>query len=105
MQTVVDRWEGSLCATGGAIVPHKSFWYLIDFHWTNDKWDYRSISELPGNLLIKDLNQHRHILNRLEPHEAEETLGVYLSMNGDETKQVEILREKAQQFADNIRTS
>ena len=31
MQQVVDRWEGSVRATGGALVPSKSYWYLLDF--------------------------------------------------------------------------
>ena len=34
MQTVVDRWEGGICATGGALVPLKSHWHLTDFVWT-----------------------------------------------------------------------
>jgi len=31
MQQSVDKWEGLLRATGGALVPMKCFWYLIDF--------------------------------------------------------------------------
>ncbi len=31
LQGAVDLWEGSLKATCGAIVPEKTFWYLIDF--------------------------------------------------------------------------
>jgi hypothetical protein len=31
LQQSVDTWEGSLKATCGAIVPEKTFWYLIDF--------------------------------------------------------------------------
>ena len=34
MQVVVDRWEGGLRATGGALVPSKSYWYMIDFKWS-----------------------------------------------------------------------
>ena len=30
-QRVMDEWEGSLRATGGALVPSKSMWHLIDF--------------------------------------------------------------------------
>jgi hypothetical protein len=33
LQEAVDRWEGVLSATGGAIVPEKTYWYLIDFCW------------------------------------------------------------------------
>jgi hypothetical protein len=31
MQSALDHWEGGLKATGGALVPEKSYWYLIDF--------------------------------------------------------------------------
>jgi hypothetical protein len=31
MQSALDQWEGGLKATGGALVPEKSYWYLIDF--------------------------------------------------------------------------
>jgi hypothetical protein len=36
MQDTVDHWEGGLCATGGAIEPWKSYWYLIDWEWRSD---------------------------------------------------------------------
>ena len=31
MQEAIDRWEGGLKATGGAIVPRKSWVYALDF--------------------------------------------------------------------------
>jgi len=31
MQQLVGKWEGLLHTTGGALVPTKCFWYLIDF--------------------------------------------------------------------------
>jgi hypothetical protein len=33
MQQALDLWEGGIRATGGAIVPEKSHWDLIDFKW------------------------------------------------------------------------
>ena len=38
MQQAIDHWEGVLRATGGALVPEKSYWYLINFVWTGDRW-------------------------------------------------------------------
>jgi hypothetical protein len=38
MQQVVNRWEGGIRATGGVLVPVKSYWFLIDFLWTGKKW-------------------------------------------------------------------
>jgi hypothetical protein len=42
MQAVVDHWEGGVRATGGALVPAKSWWYLIDFVWENNACGYCS---------------------------------------------------------------
>jgi hypothetical protein len=43
MQKGLDLWEGLLKATGGALVPEKSYWYLIDFkcrmaHGSTPQW-------------------------------------------------------------------
>jgi hypothetical protein len=38
MQRALDTWEGALRAMGGAIVPEKSFWYLIGFQWIEGAW-------------------------------------------------------------------
>jgi hypothetical protein len=38
MQQALDHWEGGLKATGGALVPSKSYWYLINFVWTGEHW-------------------------------------------------------------------
>jgi hypothetical protein len=38
MQQAINHWEGGLKATGGALVPEKSYWYLIDFVWTGKQW-------------------------------------------------------------------
>jgi hypothetical protein len=33
-QSALDHWSRSLIAFGGALCPVKSFYYLINFHWT-----------------------------------------------------------------------
>jgi hypothetical protein len=56
MQRMLDHWAGCLRATGGALVPAKSYWYVIDFKWNQRKlnWEYKSIAELPGFLILRD---------------------------------------------------
>jgi hypothetical protein len=54
MQGFMQHWEGGLRATGGALRMDKSFWYLIDFEWKNNKWQYRSICDMPGNISVRD---------------------------------------------------
>jgi hypothetical protein len=50
MQNMLNHWKGGLRATGGALVPEKSYWYGIDFSWdpVNYTWQYKTIEELPG---------------------------------------------------------
>jgi hypothetical protein len=54
LQPAVDRWEGLLRASGGAIEPSKSWWVLVDFVWDDnlDDFRYRSIDEMPGALTV-----------------------------------------------------
>ena len=35
IQHSLNAWRSGIHASGGAIVPEKSHWYLIDFKWTN----------------------------------------------------------------------
>jgi hypothetical protein len=84
MQQAVDHWEGGLKATVGALVPEKSFWYLIDFVWTGEKWRYAMKEDIPGGLLIKDMNNIGQAPpHRYEASKAQKTLGMFLAMDGN----------------------
>jgi len=84
IQRCLDHWHGGLCATGGALVPHKSYWYLIDFYWAGNKWNYSPIQDCPGGIQINKIDSaNRVTLEHLEPEDAGETLGIFLSMTGD----------------------
>ena len=104
MQTVVDRWEGGIRATGGALVPSKSHWYLIDFVWTGTNWRYRKKAELPGDVSVLDKDGHRTILERHDPSIATETLGVWQAMDGNNQLEIQALRKKTEDFAESMRT-
>jgi hypothetical protein len=100
---VVDCWEGSVRATGGALVPAKSYWYLLDFKWIRGAWRYRSKEAMPGEITIRGVDGVRVTLERLEPSEARETLGVYIAMDGNWREQIQALLEKTIQFAEQLR--
>ena len=54
MQEAINRWEGGLKTTGGAIVPTKSWVYPIGFSFDNNgKWKYKSTEEIDLFLLLK----------------------------------------------------
>ena len=105
MQQVVDTWEGGLRASGGALVPTKSYWFLIHFVFERSRWRYASIAETPGNITIRNIPGTARVeLERLEVQEARETLGVFIAMDGNQTAQTQALWEKATIWADKVRT-
>jgi len=91
MQQSVDHWEGLLRATGGTLVPTKCFWYLIDFHRTNNTWQYVKKNQKRGKLTIKNDLRQRVEIPRLEVHEARRTLGVRIAPDGNWENEVDYL--------------
>ena len=98
MQSSMDHWEGGIRATGGAIAPEKSFWYLVDFVWKNDKWHYASDKEAPGEITVLDTERRRQTLTRLKPSEARQPLGVFVAPDGNEGTQTEVMRSASCQW-------
>jgi len=82
MQEAVATWEGCLAASGGALSPQKSFWYLIDYRWTGDKWVYRTKEEMPATIQMHDEQGSMHTLQRHEPTHPEKALGMHNAPDG-----------------------
>jgi hypothetical protein len=76
IQKSLIAWEGGIRATGGAIEPKKSHWYLVDFDWSNGEPRYRTVRETNGKLQVRDPMGNVQTLSQLEPWHAERTLGV-----------------------------
>jgi hypothetical protein len=77
MQVGVNLWEGIIDATGGALSVEKSRWWLIDFLWDDQgEYTYAKIADLPGELTVKDFDGIVKPIQRMEPDEAFETLGL-----------------------------
>jgi hypothetical protein len=104
MQASLDLWEGGIRATGGAIVPAKSHWYLIDFIWKLGDWRYATEAETPANLTVWDCDGRTQVLARLSVNVARRTLGAYLAPDGNDQTQFEVLRAAARTWRDQIRT-
>ena len=105
-QAAVNYWEGLLRATGGALEPKKTFWYLIDFQWTGTKWEYLTKEDAPGDITMRlPDSEDTVILSRLEPQEACKTLGIHIAMDGNQDAETEFLRDKGNTFADSYRTA
>lgn len=103
MQYSVDTWESGLKATCDTLVTEKkTFWHLIDVNWSAGTWSYTFIAQCPRQLYVNDIHGCRQLLQRLEPYQAETTLGVDLAPNGDTTQQK--MRNQAIKWADAMRT-
>jgi len=77
MQKAITHWEGLLWVTGGVLVPEKCFWYLVKFKHTNNKWSYKKCNQLPSSISLLDTDHQQVSIQRLEPLEARQTLGVW----------------------------
>jgi len=104
LQDAIYTWENSLKATCGALVPEKTVWWLISFKWSGTSWSYAGIQDSPGELKVNDIEGNRKIISRLEPHQAYETLGVYLAPDGNSMQQVAKLPLAVKTWVDNLRT-
>jgi len=98
MQGLVTSWEGLLRATGGALVPDKYFWYLIDFEQRQGRWHYCSEDDIPGSLFVHDHQGQCTVIPRLEPSEARWTLGVCIAPNGNMHTELQYLVSVAMEW-------
>ena len=90
MQLAIDLWEGGIKATGGAIVPSKSWIFPIDFKFdAQGKWSYRTSEEIGFEFTIRDADNVEAELQSLDPTIGKETLGVVLAPDGNNTQAVE----------------
>ncbi len=58
-QEAIDLWSGLIHATGGALVPSKTFRDVIEFTWQIE-WAYATIDDVLGSLKITDTTRTTH---------------------------------------------
>jgi hypothetical protein len=106
LQRLSQHWEKLLFSTGGAINFSKSFWVLVGWHWSNST-PVMLAPELSADTLklTEGYSTETIKVPRISPYSSYRTLGVYISPSGSCTKAVQILREKADDYASKIITS
>jgi len=105
MQDSIDRWQGGLWASGGAIVPEKSFVYPIAFQFDEKgEWRYKSVQEIDYNFTVKDHTGQLQNLPQKQHDESACTLGVHLAPDGNNDTMVNTLRQKAEEWKANIQS-
>ncbi len=102
MQEMLTLWDELIEVNGNAIAPDKCWWYLVDFKWRNGRW--KAVDEGKGlNLRARDKTKSLRSLAYLTADTAKEMLGVYLSPDGNDSKQLGILVSKAKKWIDFLR--
>ena len=76
---------------------------MIDYQHIGNRWVYRSINHLPGEITVKVSVDSRESLLRLEPNQAKETLGIFVSMDGNTKDQTHHPLSKTRQMAEYLR--
>jgi len=105
MQKAVAQWDGLLWASGGALVPEKCFWYLIDFEYANNKWKYKKSNQAQGKITMLDSTRKQVTIQRLEPSEARRTLGVRLAPDGNMETELAYLVDTAKAWQRKMKNS
>ena len=104
MQAAMMAWDGGITVMGGAMVPEKTFWYLVDFKWMAGKWCYATLEETPATLQVKDCNGQMQMLTRLPVDQAEWTLGVCVAPDGNMKNEFEYLQSVVKEWGERTRT-
>jgi hypothetical protein len=104
LKPAMDTWEQGITATSGAIVPEKTFTFLIDFSWRVGIWHYSTIAESPAQFFVNDIHGTRKLVKRYKPWEAQETLGVFLAPDRNLAMQFSSMLAKVQQWANALST-
>jgi hypothetical protein len=91
-------------ATGGALAPIKSYWYLVEVFWKDGAWRYKTKEEAPGSMHVKTEDGSLLETKRYEVTKAQEALGIYVRPDGSMEDEVKELRKKVDKWCDRIRT-
>jgi hypothetical protein len=105
MQRSTFDWGMIVQATGGAIKPAKSFWYLLSWKFNRGKPVLKSPSELPQTeLLIPQPNAAPVAIARKENSHTAKTLGVWNNPINCPVVPLEKLKEKGLDWVDRLRS-
>ena len=101
-QAGTNCWIGTIGVTGGSGNVIKSSWWLIDYKWNWDHWEYRLQTEMEGIIKMKDKYGEWVTLKRYEAWEAVKTLGMFLAPDGNMQEQITYLTKKAKEFVQHV---
>jgi hypothetical protein len=104
-QKAVDEWSDALRATGGELVPEKCKCIIVRPSWIKDKWTYANITtQEHNNIYITNERGERIAITQCPPSSGQLALGLAFSPINDTKDEVKRLRDKAETWAENVRT-
>jgi hypothetical protein len=74
-QIEIEHWSCLLNATGGALEPEKSWWYLLNYTCEDGEWTYADI--VPQDLFITNPGGRKSAIKQEEATASKKTLGIY----------------------------
>ena len=102
MKASLKKWEQLIEVTGGFLVPNKSSWYLMDYVWNKRKWSCTDPQNIQHQLEAKLQDGTIAPLTCLKPLDSMEMLGIHLSPSGNQTQQIQVMKDITQTWADKI---
>jgi hypothetical protein len=75
-QQMILDWSELLDTTGGSGEPSKTFYYIVDFKWTGQKWHYQTKKDVTMKVVMRGPDGQLKVISRLKPSKSEETLGL-----------------------------
>ena len=104
-QTELTLWEELIKATGGALVPGKSDYSVINFQWDKEgRWSYEA-QKRNRRIRVKDSEGQLRVLANPSTTTARRTLGVWQAIDGNEKEQTQKMEDKTKTWVKQINNS
>ncbi len=87
LHNLVDVWSSSLNSTSGVINPEKSRWILASYEWVKGLWRYCNQPQTEMTIPLPDII--RAHISHGDVSTAEKLLGVWSTIDGNDSKHIE----------------
>ena len=95
-----------LFAAGHKLALDKCSYYVADFKRRGTNYSYKTINDIPGDLnLCESFDPFTVTVPRLQPSQAQKTLGHFLALDGNQIAHYIALENKMRNWANHIKTS
>lgn len=103
MQDLLDHWRDLMEVTGGALETKKTYYTLVDYKRRKGEWTAYDPEVGDLVLSIRNDKNEKVILKRLKFSDAQEMLGVWMAMDGNNNRQVKESSKAVTEWASKLR--